>query len=144
MRKKQVKIEVNQSIVYADTKQQDNWHFQVVGDLLELETFSKLSYENEQGQPVVVKWQIGEEANQWIVEIKQGGNQLRFNPKQVTRAQYRTEQGVLLLTIHTSSIRWGWEQAKNGHTRRRLTVDYQLLVDDTSVGDYRYVLTYTD
>lgn len=144
MRKKQVKIEVNQSIVYADTKQQDNWDFQVVGDLLELETFSKLTYENEQGQSVVVKWQIGEEANRWIVEIKQGENQLRFNPEQVTQAHYRTAQGVLLLNVRTASIRWSWEQATSRRIQRRLVIEYQLSVDKTVIGDYSYTLAYTE
>lgn len=142
MRKKQVNIEVNQSIVYAETKQHDKWNFHTMGDLLELETFSKLSYENDEGQRTEVKWQVDSTENQWIVEIKQGKNVLRFNPTQETQVHYLTEQGLLHMTLQTSLIRWSFEQTEAGHTRRHLTIDYQLKLDDASIGDYRYNLIY--
>lgn len=144
MRKKQVTVEVNQSIIYTDTEQQDRWHFRAVGDLLELETFSKLSYENEQGQPTAVKWQNGPKTNQWIVEIKQGENLLRFNPNQVTSVHYQTAQGMLSMLLATQSIRWGFEPTATGQMRRHLTIDYQLMMDEAPIGDYRYTLTYTE
>lgn len=142
MQKKQVQIEVQQLIAYADTHESDSWSLNTNADFIELETFSKLVYQDEQGQRVEVKWQMEAVTHEWIVEVTQGQNKLRFIQSDVTRSLYNTQQGVLPLEIRTHSIHWGFEQMSNKRMKSRLKIHYQLEMDKQSIGNYHFSLIY--
>ena len=57
-----------------------------------------------------VKWQMDAVMHEWIVEVTQGQNKLRFIQLDVTRSLYNTQERVLPLEIRTHSIHWGFEQ----------------------------------
>lgn len=143
MQKKQVAIVVKQQIVYAETNETDRWQHETTADLLELETFSKLTYTDERGQLVHVKWQwLASEAT-WLVEVKQGQNVLRFDTTQTTACHYMTPQGTWPMTIDTQSVRLGFEKnTADAGVRRQLHIHYQLKVDNQLLGTYYFSVVF--
>ena len=56
MRRVSIDLQVEQQIIYSDSQQVERYDHKTQAVLLELESFTKLTYQNLNQEPVEVKW----------------------------------------------------------------------------------------
>ena len=56
MRRVSIDLQVEQQIIYPDSQQVERYDHKTQAVLLELESFTKLTYQNLNQEPVEVKW----------------------------------------------------------------------------------------
>lgn len=137
MQKKNIEIAVNQLIRYHEPKHEEEWDLKVQANLLELNSYSKVSYEDQDGAPIEVKWYQDRIKNIPIVEIKQEKYNLLFNPAKASLTHYLTPQGMWELEVETEKI-------EIQHTDQRLEISilYSIAINQESLADYEFRLQY--
>ena len=131
MRRVSIDLQVEQQIIYSDSQQVERYDHKTQAVLLELESFTKLTYQNLNQEPVEVKW-LPQADGSTQIQVSQAQGVLLFAPEQETMTNYQTPQGS-----------WHFEPADQaGKIRYALTVDYQLKNDQELLGNYRFRLIY--
>lgn len=137
MQRKKIEITVNQLIRYHDSDHQEEWDLKVKANFLELTSYSKVSYEDQDGALIEVKWYPDRLKQYQIVEIKQEKYNLVFNPETITRTHYATPQGIWELKVKTEEI-----SLSQGTESLDLKVSYQITLNEESLADYEFRLQY--
>lgn len=138
MERKRIKIQVHQRIHYAHSQEKDTFHLETEGDLLVLRTYSRLTYYDQDGVEITIKWYPQAKPGTPYVEIHQPHHQLVFNPLRPTFSRYQTPQGEWPLTVLTQDVK-GMAPAPSS-----LSVDYQIKQGDHLLGDYYFQLKFSD
>ena len=138
MGKREVSLEINQWIEYQaqDTKEHYKWVCD--GELIELSSFSRVSYVDENGAGIELKWRPeGVSGRSALLEIRQPAYSLFFDLDQVTVTPYQTPQGVWELNVKTLAM--SWERVEEtGH----LDLSYELILNDELLGKYDFQFIY--
>lgn len=134
MERKRVKIQVQQRIDYANSQDQETFNLETDGELLELRTYSRLTYYDQDDVEITIKWYPHEEADRPFVEIQQPNHHLIFDPSRSTVSRYQTPQGEWLLMILTDSV-----DLMNSDPRI-ISINYQIKQGDHLLGDYHFQL----
>ena len=142
MRRETINLIVEQQIVYGDTKEVDRYEHQTEGILLELQTFSKITYQDARKQEVSVKWSEMSETDEWEIEIVQPSYTLKFRLDEATSTFYQTPQGFWELTVITKNIQFSFGQLTPTTNSRELLLDYDLYKEKELLGNYRFRLIY--
>lgn len=129
MKRESVTVKVTQKIMDSTTKRIEKWRHQTQGEYYQLNSFEKITYEDQQGQMVHVKWF----PNNGNLEISYGSTRLLFNKEEPTQLAYSTTQGLMVFDVLTHRI----SIADN-----KISVDYQLLNENKPIGDYDFRLIY--
>ncbi|MGY3814350.1 DUF1934 family protein [Globicatella sulfidifaciens] len=129
MKRESVTVKVTQKIMDSTTKRIEKWRHQTQGEYYQLNSFEKITYEDQQGQVVHVKWFPNNEN----LEISYGSTRLLFNKEEPTQLVYSTPQGLMVFDVLTHRI----SIADN-----KISVDYQLLNENKPIGDYDFRLIY--
>lgn len=138
MGKREVSLEVNQWIEHhkEDTKEHYKWVSS--GELVELSSFSRVSYVDENGAKIELKWRpAGESKRSALLEIRQPAYTLFFDLERMTLTPYRTPQGVWELNVRTLAM--SWEQVDGVG---RLELSYELILNEELLGKYDFQLIY--
>ena len=142
MRREQIKVEVIQQIRYADSQELEEYRHQTPAILLELQSYSKITYQDANQQTVEVKWSVDSE-DTVQVEITQPDYRLTFHPTKETATFYQTPQGLWELQVLTKQIQWHFAPDESGKAKQQgLTIDYQLKKSEEILGNYRFRLIY--
>ena len=143
MRREQLTIEVIQQIRYADSQEVEEYRHQTQAILLELQSYSKITYQDANQQTVEVKWSL-DTTESVQVEIKQPDYCLTFHPTKETATFYHTPQGLWELQVRTKQIQWHFAPATSAQAKQQgLTIDYQLKKSEEILGNYRFRLIYS-
>lgn len=134
MQRKSSKIQVDQSIQYCVTHEEDHWKLNTQADFISLNSFDKLTYSDLEKHEQVVKLFKQEPL---IVEIKRDQNVMRFEKGQSTYSNYQTPQGLWELRIDTQKLDWDMNE-----NQAELVIEYQLVLQEEIVGNYRFQLIY--
>jgi len=129
VKRESVTVKVTQKIMDSTTKRIEKWRYQTQGEYFQLNSFGKITYEDQQGQMVHVKWF----PNDRNLEISYGSTRLLFNKEEPTQLAYSTPQGLMVFDVLTHRI----SIADN-----EISVDYQLLNENKPIGDYDFRLIY--
>ena len=135
MRRVSIDLQVEQQIIYPDSQQVERYDHKTQAVLLELESFTKLTYQNLNQEPVEVKW-LPQADGSTQIQVSQAQGVLLFVPDQETMTSYQTPQGSWPLSVHTQHLH------QLGKIRYALTIDYQLKNDQELLGNYRFRLIY--
>jgi hypothetical protein len=142
MRRVSIDLQIEQQIIYPDSQQVERYDHKTQAVLLELESFTKLTYQNLNQEPVEVKW-LPQADGSTQIQVSQAQGILLFVPNQETMTNYQTPQGSWPLSVHTQHLYWHFEPADQlGKIRYALTIDYQLKNDQELLGNYRFRLIY--
>lgn len=139
VQRKNIQLEVSQKIRYHEQAHTDEWKLETKGELIDLNTYSKISYVDHEDIQIEVKWYTNREAGHLIAEIKQPQYTLTFNPSKQTRTSYMTPQGLWELAVETEKI-----QFTETDTGIKLIVHYQVLINAEPLGDYEFQLHYSN
>lgn len=131
-----IKIKVHQQINHLMNQSVDEWFLETEAVHTALRTYSKIRYQDQEGYPIEVKWQMDPSNTFQIVEIIQPAYTLRFNPQVETVAAYQTPQGLWELNIKT--IDMAIEELDG---LKSLHINYQISLNDQILGLYNYHLT---
>ncbi len=137
VQRKNIYLEVDQKIRYHKQAHKDEWLLETKGELVDLKTFSKISYVDREDIPIEVKWYTQREAGHLIAEIKQPQYTLTFNPSKQTYTSYMTPQGLWELAVETEKV-----QFSETETGVKLKIQYQVLINEEPLGDYEFQLHY--
>ncbi|MGO4939392.1 DUF1934 family protein [Fundicoccus sp. Sow4_D5] len=138
MGKREVSLEINQWIEYQMEVSKEHYKFMSSGELVELSSFSRLAYVDENGARIELKWRPEGILNPSpVLEIRQPAYSLFFNLDQVTVTPYQTPQGVWDLNVRTLAM--SWEQ---GEGAGRLDLSYELILNEELLGKYDFQLIY--
>lgn len=142
MRRETVKITTLQTIHYDGAQTTEQYDYQAEAILLELESYHKLTYQDEQGNTLEWKWQPDYDPSSTVV-MKQAGYQLHFNPQLATETLYQTPQGYWQLSVITKQCRWQFSPGtQSGLSRYQLDIAYELHREEEKLGDYRFRLIF--
>lgn len=133
MEQRTVQVVIQQVIDYHQTDLRDEWDLTAQGQLIHLKTYSRLTYEDREGIEIQLKWYGQAQGEGVILEIKQPGSTLVFNPNQNTYSSYLTPQGEWTLEVETQSLRI--EEGK-------IHLTYQIKTHDELLGNYQFRLQY--
>ena len=138
MGKREVSLEVNQWIVYQAEDTKEHYRWVSSGELVELSSFSRLAYVDENGARIELKWRPeGVSGRSALLEIRQPAYSLFFDMNQVTVTPYQTPQGVWELNVKTLGMDWqAFEDAW------RLDLSYELILNEELLGKYDFQLIY--
>ena len=100
MRRVSIDLQVEQQIIYSDSQQVERYDHKTQAVLLELESFTKLTYQNLNQEPVEVKW-LPQADGSTQIQVSQAQGILLFVPNQETMTNYQTPQGSWPLSVHT-------------------------------------------
>ncbi|XJS10504.1 DUF1934 family protein [Aerococcaceae bacterium WGS1372] len=139
MQRKNVQLEVNQEIRYHNQAHKDKWLLNAQGVLIDVNTYSKITYTDLDNVPIEVKWYTNREKGHLLAEIKQPQYTLTFDPSNQTYTSYMTPQGLWEMIIDTQQIRF--EESEIGV---KLIINYKIIVNDEPLGDYEFQLHYKD
>ena len=129
----EVSVEVAQTIDYAYHDHVDEFFHEDRAELIELQSFTRLTYTDQWGHPIHIKWNaLGN-----VVEVKQPHTTLRFNEEVVTRCEYHSPKGTMIMDLMTQRI--AWEKLNN---QVKLSINYQLAENERPLGDYFFQLIY--
>lgn len=129
MKKEDVFIRVQQKIHYVDSKGKETFQHSGQGTLIELQTYSKLSYKEEDGTLTEVKWP----ASQDRIEISRQGNKMYLIPNQIVEYPYQMGGSQTILQIETQGIKV---------TESTLDARYTLKMEGQVFGRYHYRINY--
>lgn len=142
MRRETIKITTLQTIHYEGAQTTEQYDYQTEAVLLELESYHKLTYQDEQGNTIEWKWQPDYDPSTTVI-MKQSGYQLYFNPQQTTETLYQTPQGYWQLAVTTHTCRWQFGVGSSPKTSRyQLDIAYELHREKEKLGDYRFRLIF--
>lgn len=139
VQRKNIQLEVNQEIRYHNQVHKDEWSLNTHGELIDVNTYSKISYTDSDNVRIEVKWYANRDAGHLIAEIKQPQYTLTFNPSTQTFTSYATPQGVWEMTVDTKGIHF-----TESEVGVKLTINYQIIVNNEPLGDYEFQLHYKD
>lgn len=139
MEKKEIHIQIDQEVRYAEMEASDQWHHDTVGEFLSLTTYKKVIYQDAMKRMIHVKWYPVEEKSGILVEIQQGQQTFRFHPQRPTDVTYQSQIGDIPLELHTQQIQVTQEQESG-----RVKLEYQLYNQDQLLGEYKFLLNYRD
>ena len=138
MGKREVSLEVNQWIEYQAEDTKEHYRWVSSGELVELSSFSRLAYVDENGARIELKWRPeGVSGRSALLEIRQPAYTLFFDMNQVTVTPYQTPQGVWELNVRTLGM--GWQAIEDAW---RLDLSYELILNEELLGKYDFQLIY--
>ena len=138
MGKREVSLEVNQWIEYQAEDTKEHYRWVSSGELVELSSFSRLAYVDENGARIELKWRPeGVSGRSALLEIRQPAYSLFFDMNQVTVTPYQTPQGVWELKVRTLGM--GWQAIEDAW---RLDLSYELILNEELLGKYDFQLIY--
>lgn len=138
MGKREVSLEVNQWIEYQAEDTKEHYRWVSSGELVELSSFSRLAYVDENGARIELKWRPeGVSGRSALLEIRQPAYSLFFDMNQVTVTPYQTPQGVWELNVRTLGM--GWQAIEDAW---RLDLSYELILNEELLGKYDFQLIY--
>lgn len=138
MGKREVSLEVNQWIEYQAEDTKEHYRWVSSGELVELSSFSRLAYVDENGARIELKWRPeGVSGRSALLEIRQPAYTLFFDLNQVTVTPYQTPQGVWELNVRTLGM--GWQAIEDAW---RLDLSYELILNEELLGKYDFQLIY--
>lgn len=138
MQRRTIQLEVNQQINYAETSHQEEWQLQTTGELVELSSYTKISYQDKKEARIELKWKNSFLEGQPLLEIRQPQYSLFFNPEQTTMTHYQTPQGQWELEVETEHLSWTEVDGKQA-----VTVFYSIKINQESLGKYEFRLIYS-
>ncbi len=138
MQRRQGRVTVNQRIEYNDSKQKERYHIESDGELIELQNYSRIAYNNDEGEEIIVKWQGRISDNSLSIEIRQANYTLVFQNNQPFIASYPTPQGLWELEVQT--LHFKVEQTDDYHIA--IEIDYQIKLNDQPIANYEFRLIY--
>lgn len=133
MEQRSVQVGIQQRIDYHQTDLKDEWELTTQGQLIHLKTYSRLTYEDREGLKIQLKWYESVQEEGVILEIKQPGSTLVFNPYKSTYSSYLTPQGEWTLEVITHSL-----SIEDG----KIHLAYQIKTHDDLLGNYQFRLQY--
>lgn len=139
VQRKNIQLEVSQKIRYHNQAHKDEWLLEVAGVLIELNTYSKISYVDRDDINIEVKWYTNHESGHLVAEIKQPQYTLIFDPSNLTKTSYMTPQGLWELAIETEKIQF--TESDKGVI---LLIRYQIIINSEPLGDYEFQLHYSN
>lgn len=139
MQRKNVQLEVVQEIRYHNQAHKDEWVLEAQGMLIDVNTYSKITYTDRDDIQIEVKWYTNRDKGHLIAEIKQPQYSLVFDPTNQTYASYMTPQGLWEMTINTQGIHF-----RESDTGVKIIINYQIIVNEEPLGDYEFQLHYKD
>lgn len=137
MKKRTTQAQIRQRIQYEHESEHEEWQFETTAELIELTSFTKLAYQDEQEVAIELKWQQHAVSGNPTLSIKQPAYTLVFNLEQKTLTHYQTPQGVWPLEIETEHLSW-----KQVGDQQQVTVLYSTKVNEIPFGKYEYQLIY--
>lgn len=139
VQRKNIQLEVSQEIRYHNQAHKDEWLLNTQGILIDVNSYSKITYTDQDSVQIEVKWYTNRDARHLIAEIKQPQYTLTFNPSVQTMTSYMTPQGIWEMVVDTQRIHF-----TESATGIMLTINYQIIVNDEPLGDYEFQLHYSD
>lgn len=130
VKKQIIDLQVKQSIRDAQTKEHQSWSHQTVAEHFILNSFEKIKYYDHQQQEVTVKWYCN---NLSRIEFSYGKTTLVLDKNQRTQFDYLTDFGMMSLIVQTDKIEF---------LDNQIIAEYQLLLENKTLGDYRFRLIY--
>ena len=139
VQRKNIQLEVSQKIHYHNQAHKDEWLLNTGGELVALNTYSKISYVDRDDIQIEVKWYTIRVAGHLVAEIKQPQYTLIFDPSNQTSTSYMTPQGLWELVVETEQI-----QFTESNKGVKLTIRYQVIINAEPLGDYEFQLHYSN
>lgn len=130
MQKQTIFLEVNQTIEDFSTNQQEQWKHETKGELYQLTSFNKLTYQGIDQLDTVIKWYNDSFQR---LEIVYGKNRLYFNLDEQTDFNYQIDNGKFDLLINTKRLEI---------TAGSILLDYELVLEEKPIGYYEFRLIY--
>ena len=137
MQRNKVQAQVRQEINYQGRDERDLFELETEAVLTELTHYSKLSYQDQEGQLVEVKWYPSGSPLANRVDINSGQGLMCFDLSQTFQRDYLKPAGPLPLEFRTQSLAWELDEAHN-----RLHIQYQILSQEELLGNYDYELIF--
>lgn len=129
MENKAIQMTIFQKYIDKETGVKQQWEQKVTGTLLQLKTFNKITYQDQEQRKVQLKWDYSLE--HLTISYEQGV--FYFKPTVITQTTYQTPQGNLLFDVQTHKLLIRENEIK---------VNYQLLLENKPVGSYQFRLIY--
>lgn len=137
MYKKDVALRIKQTVDYTNMQNADTWELASVGELVQLNSYTRLKYLDKDGVEITVKWRKNHLYDGYSVAIEQPHYVLHFNPYETTYTQYTTPQGDWQLTVLTHDI-----TLEENEEETKLLIKYQIIMQNNLVGEYQFQLKY--
>ena len=140
MGKRVVSLEINQWIEYQSQEDELREHYQWLGqgELIELSTFSRLAYVDENDARIELKWRPDSVSSRpSLLEIRQPAYTLFFDLEGMTVTPYQTPQGIWDLNVKTLAMSWATVEGV-----QRLDLSYELILNEELLGKYDFQLIY--
>lgn len=137
MQKRTIQAQIRQRIQYDQEMDHEEWQFEHSAELIELRSYTKLTYQDAQKDLIELKWQYNPLSGQPTLIIKQSAYTLVFDPFQKTLTHYQTPQGLWQLEVETKHL--SWEQVGD---QQQVTVLYSTKLNEKPFGKYEYQLIY--
>lgn len=140
MGKRVVSLEINQWIEYQSQEDELREHYQWLGqgELIELSTFSRLAYVDENDARIELKWRPERVSSRpSLLEIRQPAYTLFFDLEGMTVTPYQTPQGIWDLNVKTLAMSWATVEGV-----QRLDLSYELILNEELLGKYDFQLIY--
>ena len=140
MGKRVVSLEINQWIEYQSQEDELREHYQWLGqgELIELSTFSRLAYVDENDARIELKWRPESVSSRpSLLEIRQPAYTLFFDLEGMTVTPYQTPQGIWDLNVKTLAMSWATVEGV-----QRLDLSYELILNEELLGKYDFQLIY--
>lgn len=140
MGKRVVSLEINQWIEYQSQEDELREHYQWLGqgELIELSTFSRLAYVDENDARIELKWRPDSVSSRpSLLEIRQPAYTLFFDFERLTVTPYQTPQGIWDLNVKTLAMSWATVEGV-----QRLDLSYELILNEELLGKYDFQLIY--
>lgn len=137
MNRQAVNVKVQQTIRYHQVDEHDQWEYEGPAELLNLATYSRLSYDSQPWGLTFIKWPNEVASPCLPLEIKRQDNRLIFDLKREQLIDYPLEEGSMPLAIRTKVLDYTCSQ-----TQGKILLDYQILMADQILGDYSFRLKY--
>ena len=140
MGKRVVSLEINQWIEYQSQEDElrEHYHWLGQGELVELSSFSRLAYVDENDARIELKWRPDSVSSRpSLLEIRQPAYTLFFDLEGMTVTPYQTPQGIWDLNVKTLAMSWATVEGV-----QRLDLSYELILNEELLGKYDFQLIY--
>lgn len=138
MQRREGHIIVDQRVDYLNVQHVDEFHLETSATYIALKRYSRISYTDNEGVDIVVKWQQGESDGQMSVEIRQPQYTLVFGTNNSYTTYYPTPQGIWQLKVDTTHL--SVEETDEGEIA--IEIDYQINMDEGAIANYQFRLIY--
>ncbi|MBG9984275.1 DUF1934 domain-containing protein [Aerococcaceae bacterium DSM 111022] len=138
MQRKIGQLILDQKISYIAEDHVDTFHLEAESELIELKNYSRIAYQDEEENQVVLKWQQDGPDGPIYLEMRQPQYTMVFHPENNFKAHYPTPQGVWELEVETKAL----NIAQASSDQIKIEIDYQITMNEDPIANYQFRLIY--